>query len=190
MAESGGDITQLLIEATNGDRRAMDALLPRVYSELRRLAGGYFRAERQNHTLEPTALVHEAYLRLIDQTRVQWQSRAHFLGIAANMMRRILIDHARRNAAEKRGKGVEKIPLEAAQAAATNRNAEVLAVNAALEELEKVDPLLSKVVELRYFGGLSIEETASVMETSAATVNRQWRLAKAWLHSQLQKELQ
>ena len=188
-APESRDVTQLLIQATSGDRAAMDELLPRIYGELRRLAGGYFKNERGNHTLEPTALVHEAYLRLVDQSRVQWQSRAHFLGVAANMMRRILIDHARRHSAEKRGKGFEIIPLTAAQVAAEERNAEVIAVDTALQEMAKVDPQLSRIVELRYFGGLSIEETAGVMETSPATINRQWRLAKAWLHSQLAKDI-
>ena len=179
------DVTRLLVRLTDGDRAAMDELLPAIYGELRRLAGGYFRRERSNHTLAPTALVHEAYMRLVDQTRVEWRSRSHFMGVAATVMRRILVDHARSHGADKRGAGIEKVPLEAAIIAAEERSAQLVAIDTALEELAQVDPQKSRLIELRYFGGLSIEETAEVMGTSVATVNRQWRMAKAWLYGRL-----
>jgi RNA polymerase sigma-70 factor (ECF subfamily) len=179
------DVTQLLIQVTEGDRSAVDELLPRIYSELRRLAGGYFRRERVNHTLDPTALVHEAYLRLVDQTRVEWRNRAHFLGVAANLMRRILVDHARSHHAHKRGGEFGRVALEDAVVASPEKSQDVVAIDSALDALAKIDPVKSRIVELRYFGGLSIEETAAVMETSVATVNRQWRMAKAWLYGEL-----
>ena len=181
----GSDITQLLIQATGGNREAVDALLPLVYGELRRVAGGYLSRERQQHTLQPTALVHEVYLRVIDQSRVEWQNRAHFMAVAATLMRRILVDHARGHATEKRGRDVERVPVEEGLLASTERPAELLAVDEALKELAAVDPVKSRVVELRFFGGLSIEETAAAMGTSVATVNRQWRMARAWLHGQI-----
>jgi len=163
----------------------VDELLPLIYGELRRLAGAYFQRERLNHTLQPTALVHEAYLKLVDQTRVEWQNRAHFLGVAANQMRRILVDHARGHQAQKRGAGFEKLSLDDALVAAGERSAELMAIDEALETLARFDPDKSRLVELRYFGGLSIEETAQVMNVSVSTANRQWRMAKAWLYGQL-----
>ena len=178
-------VTQLLLEVSQGNRTAVEELLPLIYEELRRLAGGYLRRERSNHTLQATALVHEAYLKMVDQTRVEWQNRAHFFGVAANLMRRILVDHARTHGALKRGSGVDKISLEDGLVATGEREAEVVAVDDALETLAKVDPMKSRVVELRFFGGLSIEETAEVLGVSEATVNRQWRMAKAWLYGQL-----
>jgi len=181
-------LTQLLVKASSGDHAAVDALLPYVYKELRRLAGGYMKREREGHTLDATGLVHEAYLKLVDQTRVEWQNRAHFFGIAANAMRRILVDHARGHQANKRGGGAERAELNEAIAATSERSAEVIAIDEALEKLSEIDPVKSRVVELRFFGGLSIEECAEVMQTSPATVNRHWRMAKAWLHGQLKQE--
>ena len=178
-------VTQLLLEISEGNRNAVEELLPLIYDELRRLAGGYLRRERVGHTLEATAVVHEAYLRLVDQTRVQWQNRAQFFGVAASLMRRILVDYARNHGANKRGGGVEKISLEDGLVASADRSAELVAVHDALETLAQVDPLKSRIVELRFFGGLSIEETAEVLNSSTATVNRQWRMAKAWLYGQL-----
>lgn len=181
------DVTQLLLQVSDGNRAAVDQLLPLIYKELRRQAGAYLRRERVGHTLQPTALVHEAYLRLVDQTRVEWRNRAHFLGVAANLMRRILIDHARSHQAEKRGGEYAKISLDEMPIAIEERSSELIAVDEALEALAKLDPVMSRIVELRYFGGLSIEETAAVMDTSVATVNRQWRMAKAWLYGQLNR---
>jgi RNA polymerase sigma factor (TIGR02999 family) len=182
---TGPDITRLLIQVGEGNRAAVDELLPLIYGELRRLAGSYFRRERPNHTLQPTALVHEAYLRLVDQTQVEWRNRAHFLAVAATQMRRILVDHARGHAAGKRGGAAEKLPLDDALAAADERGAELLAVDEALKALAGFDADKSRLVELRYFGGLTIEETAAVMNISVSTANRQWRMTKAWLYVQL-----
>ena len=182
------DITRMLIEVTNGNQDAVNRLLPFLYDELRRLAGSYLRKERVDHTLQPTALVHEAYMKLIDQRNVKWQNRAHFFGIAAQVMRRILLDHARKHLAEKRGGDAEKLPLEEELLVVSHgRSAELVALDDALAELAKFDADKAKLVELRYFGGLSIEETAEVMGVSVATVNRQWRLAKAWLFNQLDR---
>ena len=172
----------------HGDRHATDLLLPVVYRELRRLAAGYLQRERGGHTLQPTALVHEAYMRMVDQSRVQWQNRAHFFGVAAQMMRRVLVDHARSQGASKRGGDVEKTPLCEDLVASIERNSELVAIDDALTALEQFDPVKAKVVELRFFGGLSIEETAAATGVSVATVNRQWRMAKAWLFAQLQKD--
>ncbi len=178
----------MLIEVTNGNQDAVNRLLPFLYDELRRLAGSYLRKERVDHTLQPTALVHEAYMKLIDQRNVKWQNRAHFFGIAAQVMRRILLDHARKHLAEKRGGDAEKLPLEEELLVVSHgRSAELVALDDALAELAKFDADKAKLVELRYFGGLSIEETAEVMGVSVATVNRQWRLAKAWLFNQLDR---
>ena len=178
----------MLIEVTNGNQDAVNRLLPFLYDELRRLAGSYLRKERVDHTLQPTALVHEAYMKLIDQRNVKWQNRAHFFGIAAQVMRRILLDHARKHLAEKRGGDAEKLPLEEELLVVSHgRSAELVALDDALAELAKFDADKAKLVELRYFVGLSIEETAEVMGVSVATVNRQWRLAKAWLFNQLDR---
>ncbi len=185
MSAASVDVTQLLLRVTDGDRAAVDTLLPFIYKELRALAGSYLRRERASHTLEATALVHEAYLRLVDQTRVQWQNRAHFFAVAASQMRRILVDYARAHGASKRGAGSQKVTLDDGVAASTDRTDELVAVDDALQALAVFDPVKSRIVELRFFGGLSIEETAAVLETSEATVNRQWRMAKAWLYGQL-----
>jgi RNA polymerase sigma factor (TIGR02999 family) len=178
-------VTQLLMQASGGDRNAVDALLPHVYKELRRLAGGYMKREREGHTLDATGLVHEAYMKLVDQTRVEWQNRAHFFGIAATAMRRILVDHARGHQADKRGGGAAHVELHEGIVSTAERNAELMAIDDALERLATWDPVKSRIIELRFFGGLSIEECAEVMQTSTATVNRHWRMAKAWLHGQL-----
>jgi RNA polymerase sigma factor (TIGR02999 family) len=182
------DVTQLLLQMEHGDRHAVDVLLPAVYRELRRLAAGYLQREREGHTLQPTALVHEAYMRMVDQSRVHWQNRAHFFGVAAQMMRRVLVDHARTQGARKRGGDVEKSPLGEDLVASLERSSELVAIDDALAALEQLDPAKAKVVELRFFGGLSIEETAAATGVSVATVNRQWRMAKAWLFAELQRE--
>jgi RNA polymerase sigma-70 factor (ECF subfamily) len=187
MSQNGGDsITEMLIELTDGNKEVVNHILPHIYDELRKLASSYLRKERSNHTLQPTALVHEAYMKLIDQNRVKWQNRAHFFGIAAQVMRRILMDHARKHQAEKRGGEFEKLPIEEEILIVSHdKSAELVALDDALEELAKLDPDKAKIVELRYFGGLSIEETAEVMGVSVPTVNRHWKMAKAWLFSQI-----
>ena len=182
------EVTRLLIRLTEGEGAVLDDLLPLVYAELRRLAASYLRRERAGHTLQPTALVHEAYLRLIDQTQVHWQNRAHFFGVAAQMMRRILVDHARSQQAEKRGGDYQKLSLDENIDVSGERAADLVALDEALERLAEIDPAKSRVVELRFFGGLSVEETAQVLGVSAPTVKRQWRMAKAWLYGQVQKQ--
>lgn len=184
--ENPGQITKMLLELTDGNREVVDQILPHIYSELRKLAGSYLRRERSDHTLQPTALVHEAYMKLIDQRQVKWQNRAHFFGIAAQVMRRILMDHARKHSAEKRGSGENAVSLEDEFIVVSkSRSADLIALDDALEELAKLDPQKAQIVELRYFGGLSIEETAEVMDVSVPTINRHWRTAKAFLHSQV-----
>ena len=177
-------VTELLVAWSKGDERALDALTPLVYGELRRLARSYMRQERAGHTLQSTALVHEAFLRLVDQ-RVQWNSRAHFFGIAAQMMRRILVDHAKAQSTAKRGAGAVRIELEEGLATAPNRDVDLLALDEALERLTKVDPQRSRIVELRFFAGLSNEESAEVLGVSPATIQRQWAGARAWLFHEL-----
>ncbi len=181
------DVTQLLQDWRNGDEAARNELMSAVYEELRRQAGRYLRRERSDHTLQPTALVHEAYIQLIDQSRVNWENRAHFFGAAARLMRRILVDHARAHQAEKRGSGEENIALDEALGVPDNKDVNLLALNDALDELGRLDAQQSRVVELRYFGGLSIEETAAVLDISPATVKREWSMAKVWLHRQIRK---
>jgi RNA polymerase sigma-70 factor (ECF subfamily) len=186
MPNTQHDLTQMLIRLTEGNTEVVNEILPVIYDELRSLAGNYLRRERENHTLQPTALVHEAYLKLIDQKNVRWQNRAHFFGIAANIMRRILVDHARKHTAEKRGGAGENLPLEDELIIVSEgKSAELLALDEALENLAKIDPQKSKIVELRYFGGLSVEETAEVLGVSEITVKRHWRMAKAWLYGQI-----
>ena len=186
---SSQQLTQMLIQLSEGNAQMVDDILPLIYDELRRLAGNYLRRERSDHTLQPTALVHEAYIKLIDQTQVKWQNRAHFFGIAANIMRRILVDYARQHKAEKRGGAAEKMPLEEEILIVSERkSAELLALDEALENLAKIDSQKSKIVELRYFGGLSVEETAEVLGVSEITVKRHWRMAKAWLYGQLSQQ--
>ena len=176
------NVTQLLVNWNNGDPSALNQLLPLVNDELRRLARNYLRRESPGHTLQPTALVNEAYLRLIDQRQVQWQNRAHFFGIAAQLMRRILVDHARRHAYAKRGGGAIQVSFDEGLAVTEAKAAELLAVHEALEQLTKLDARKGHIVELRFFGGLSLEEVAEVLSISSPTVQREWRAAKAWLH--------
>jgi RNA polymerase sigma-70 factor, ECF subfamily len=174
------EITRLLEDYTNGRREVLDELLPLVYGELRRLAHSYLRSERQNLTLQTTALVHEAYLKLIDQHSVNFQNRAQFFALSATAMRRILLDNARRHTADKRGNG-EKISLEDIGEISIKANENLIELDLALQELEEFDPKQAKIIELRYFGGLTIEETAEVLKISPATVKREWILARAWL---------
>ena len=181
------ELTQMLIDWSSGDKTALDRLIPRVYDEMRRLARSYLRRERKEHTLQTTALVHEAYLKLIDQRRVNWENRAQFFGIAAQAMRRILVDHARSHEAAKRGGGAYKVEIEEAFALPGQKDVNLIALDEALTELSKLDPQQSRIVELRFFGGLSIEETASVIGVSPATVKRDWTMAKAWLHQSSDK---
>lgn len=188
-SENNIEITQMLIELTGGNKDVVNQILPHIYDELRRLAGGYLRRERSDHTLQPTALVHEAYMKLIDQRQVRWQSRAHFFGIAAQVMRRILMDHARKHIADKRGGRAEKLPLEEEILNVSHdRSADLVALDEALDNLAKFDEQKARIVEMRYFGGLSIEETAEVLGVSVPTINRQWRTAKAWLYSEIAKD--
>lgn len=183
METSTGEVTRLLQDWSDGNREALDKLLPVVYDELRRLAHSYLTHERPDHTLQTTALVHEAYLKLIDQRSVNWQNRAQFFALSAQAMRRILVDSARRHTSIKRGSGGTKISLdEAAAVSGKTANESLLALDMALQELEKVDAEQSRIVELRYFGGLTIEETAQVLKTSPATVKREWTMARAWLY--------
>ena len=181
------DVTRLLLDwSQEGTRDSLDALTPLVYDELRKLAGSYLRRERPDHTLQSTALVHEAYMKLIDQKNVQWQNRAHFFGVAAQMIRRILVDHARGHQAAKRGAGAAQLSLdEALSIPGQQRDVNLVALDDALGELERLDPQQSRVIELRYFAGLSIEETAEVMSISSATVKREWSTARAWLFREL-----
>jgi RNA polymerase sigma factor (TIGR02999 family) len=179
------DVTQLLLAWNQGEAAALEKLLPLVDAELRRLAHAYMRRENPDHTLQTSALINEAYLRLIDQQQVRWQNRAHFFGITAQLMRRILLDHARGQARVKRGGNALLIPLDEAVMAAEQKAAELMALDDALQALEKFDPRKSRLVELRFFGGLSNEEVAEVMGMSLRTVEREWRKAKAWLHQAL-----
>jgi RNA polymerase sigma factor (TIGR02999 family) len=180
-----GDVTQMLISYGEGDRAALDALLPLVYDELRIIARSYLRQERADHTLQPTGLVHEAYLRLINQQRVDWHNRAQFFGIAASMMRRILVNHAESKRAQKRGGGVEKAQLDEVTVVFDNDIVDLIALDEVLGRLEKIDKLKSEVVELKFFGGLTIDEIADVMKTSTATVEREWAFARGWLYKAL-----
>jgi RNA polymerase sigma factor (TIGR02999 family) len=185
METSAERVTDLLLASRAGDRDASDLLIKALYGELRRKAAALLRRERPGHTLQPTALVHEAYLRLIDQKRVAWQNRAHFLGVAAEMMRRILIDHARTRKAAKRGGGATRITLDESLAPSGPRELDLIALDKALNELATLDSRQSRVVELRAFGGLSVEETAEVMDISPATVKRYWAFSSAWLARRL-----
>jgi RNA polymerase sigma-70 factor (ECF subfamily) len=182
------EITRWLLAWSEGRHDAFDHLAPLVYDDLRRLASGYMRREPADHPLQPTALVHEAYLRLIDQDKVKWRNRAHFYGVAASMMRRILVDDARSRRADKRGGGWERVTLDEELTPAAPRDVDVLGLNQALERLAAFDPQQARIVELRYFGGLTIEETAEVIGISSATVVREWTIAKAWLRADLSAE--
>jgi RNA polymerase sigma factor (TIGR02999 family) len=170
---------------TDGDERAPELLLPLVYSELKRLASGYMRNERGGHTLQTTALVHEAYVRLVDWKSVGWQNRAHFFAAAAQMMRKILIDYARKHRSQKRGSGVQRIALDDAITFAAERDLDLFALDEALSQLETFDERQSRIIELRFFGGLSIEETAEVMKLSPATIKNEWTMARTWLYKKM-----
>jgi RNA polymerase sigma-70 factor (ECF subfamily) len=185
MTEIPQNVTQLLLGWGKGDKEALDQLLPIVYEELRRQAAHYLRRERVGHTLQTTALIHEAYLRLIDQRNVQWQNRAQFFGIAAQLMRRILVDHARTKKRAKRGGSDIRVSLGEANALTRVQDLDVVALHEALERLELIDEQQSKIVELRFFSGLTVEETAEVLSISTATVKRDWSMAKAWLHREI-----
>ncbi|MGA2236209.1 MAG: sigma-70 family RNA polymerase sigma factor [Terriglobales bacterium] len=178
------NVTQLLVQWANGNKEALDGLTPLVYKELRRLAANQLRKERKSHTLQPTALVHEAYLRLVDQKNPTWQNRSHFFGVAARLMRQILVDHARTKQAHKRA--VCKVSLEDALSFQQERSRDLLALDSSLSALEKLDPRKCRAVELRYFGGLSMDEIAQTLEVSAVTVRRDLRMAEAWLNRQMQ----
>ena len=179
------EVTQLLIDWSNGDRAALDRLIPVVEEELRRLAHRYMSRERAGHTLQTTALVNEAFVRLVNRKNVHWQNRAHFFGIAAQLMRTILVDHARSHASAKRGGGANKLELDEAMVVSQQKASEVLALDDALKQLALIDPQQSRIVELRFFGGLTVEETAEVMHLSPATIKREWSTAKAWLYREL-----
>ena len=188
MESSRSEVTRLLQQWSDGRQEALDRLMPEIYAELRRLASTYLRRERPNHTLQPTALVHEAFMKLVDQREVRWQNRAHFFGIAAQSMRRILVDHARAHAAAKRGLGEAPVSFDDANVAGVMPDIDVLALDEALTRLAAFDRQQSRVVELRFFGGLTMEETAEVLKISPATVGREWTLAKAWLYAELRRE--
>jgi RNA polymerase sigma factor (TIGR02999 family) len=183
------NVTALLRDWSHGDRTALDELLPIIYAELRRVAARQLRNERSDHTLQPTALVHEAYLRLVDQRQMDWRNRSHFFGAAANVMRRILVDHARRRATDKRGDGVHRVPIEDAGDVATADDRLLLTLDHALERLGKLDPELARIVEFRAFAGLTIEEAARVLNVSPSTAKRGWRTARAWLNRELGSDL-
>lgn len=180
-----GDITQLLNAWSNGDRDALDKLTPLVYDELRRIARGQFRLHGAGELLQPTALVHEAYLRLVDESRVHWQNRAHFYAIAANTIRRILVDDYRKRLAEKRGGGANLVSFDDGDGILPAPNVDLLALNEALERLSALEPRQAEIIEMRFFGGLANDEIAVALKISVATVEREVRTAKAWLHSQL-----
>lgn len=182
-------VTQLLVEWQNGSQKALDRLIPLVYEELRTIAGRYLSRESVGHTLQSTALVHEAYFRLVGQRRVQWQNRAHFFGIAAQMMRRILVDHARHQHRDKRGGPAQKLSLDEAIAVAEPEvDVDLLALDEALTALARIDPRGARIIELRFFSSLTIEETAEVLDVSTGTVKRDWIAARAWLYREMKQE--
>ena len=187
MEHSSEQITEMLQAWGEGDSTALEQLLPLVYDELHRLAGAYLRGERRGHTLQTTALINEAYLRLAEWKNVEWKNRAHFLGVAAQMMRRVLVDFARSRHYAKRGGDAQPVKFEEAKIAAPRRDAEIIALDDALKTLAEIDPRKCLLVELRYFGGLSVEETADVMNLSPRTVMREWQAARAWLYRELKK---
>lgn len=184
-----GEITQLLRAWSEGDQSALERLTPVVYDELHRLAGRYMRCERPGHSLQTTALVNEAYMRLVDYKRMQWQDRAHFFAVSAQLIRRILVEHARRHNL-RRGGGVEHVSLEEAAVVGGSRSADLLALDEAMKRLAQFDPRKEQVIEMHFFGGLSVEETAEVLKVSAATVMRDWSTAKAWLYRELTRSIQ
>jgi RNA polymerase sigma-70 factor (ECF subfamily) len=186
MSDSPGEVTLLLAQMKRGDSQALQRLIPLVYNEMRHLAAHFLRNEREGHTLQPTALVHEAYLRLAGQKRAQWQNRAQFMAVAAQVMRRILVDYARQRVAAKRGGNEAPVEIEVAEISdSAEQSAEVLAVDEALIRLGEFDPQQARVVELRYFGGLTVEETAEALDIAPRTVKREWATAKAWLKAEI-----
>lgn len=187
MTLSQNQVTQLLLDWGNGDKAALEKLVPVVYQELRRLAAYYMRRERPGHTLQTSALVNEAYMRLVDYSQMRWQSRAHFFAVAAQAMRRILVEHARKRHFAKRGGGAVKVSFDEAAIVSQEQAADLVALDDALTSLEAMDERKARIVELRYIGGLNIEETAEVLAISAATVQREWRAAKAWLYREIKK---
>jgi RNA polymerase sigma-70 factor, ECF subfamily len=187
MTASPDSVTQLLADMRLGRRDALDRLVPIVYDELHRIATRYLRGERDDHTLQPTALIHEAYLRLVGQREIEWQNRAHFVGVAARLMRMILVDHARAHRAGKRFGGAVKVPVDEALAVAFERDVDLVALDEALGRLAAFDPDLCRLVELRYFGGLTTKETAEALGVSTATVEREWATARGWLRRELRR---
>ncbi|HEX3185805.1 MAG TPA: sigma-70 family RNA polymerase sigma factor [Pyrinomonadaceae bacterium] len=180
-------VTQLLIDWSNGDQSAFDKLMPLIDEELRRLAHHYMSRERAGHTLQTTALVNEAFVKLVNRKNLQWQNRAHFFGLAAQVMRTILVDHARSHASAKRGGGARNLELDEALLVSQQRASEVVALDEALNQLALIDPRQSRIVELRFFGGLTVEEAAEVLHVSPVTIKREWSTAKAWLYRELAK---
>jgi RNA polymerase sigma-70 factor, ECF subfamily len=187
MDSAQADVTALLSQLTQGNQEAAEKLIPLIYDELKRLARSYMRRERPDHTLQPTALVHEAYLKLIRQQTVNWQGRSHFIGIAAQLMRRILIDHARGHLREKRGGSKVVLPLNEALVFSPEHSEDLVRLDEALERLSKLDARQSRIVELRFFGGLSVEEASEILGVSPKTVKRDWAVAKAWLYGELRR---
>ncbi|MGE0129752.1 MAG: sigma-70 family RNA polymerase sigma factor [Blastocatellales bacterium] len=187
MTSTPEQITRMLIAWNQGDESARDELMPLIYDELRRLARARLRRERINHTLQPTALVHEAFLRLVDQSKVNWQNRAHFFGAAARLMRQILINHAEARRAAKRGGEAERISLNDVDRFKVEEEIDLVALNEALKRLERIDPRQGRIVEMRYFSGLAIEEIAEALGVSPATVKREWSAARAWLRRELSR---
>lgn len=187
MAASQHEVTDLLKQWRSGDKQALDKLTPLVYNELRRLAHRYIIRERPGHTLQTTALVNEAYLRLVEQKNVEWQSRAHFFAVSAQVMRHILVDYARQHASAKRGRDFEKVALDDQAVVSRERASELVALDEAMQALHEIHPRRSQVVELRYFGGLNNKEASEVLKVSEATIERDWRFAKAWLYRELQQ---
>ncbi len=185
MADPDANVTQALIDYNNGERGVLDAVLPVVYAELRRIAARYLARERRDHTLQPTALVHEAYLRLVNQRSVNWRDRAQFYGLAANMMRRILVNHANARSAEKRGGGGEKVSLDDTTIALDELNVDLMALDEALASLARFDEEKVRLVEMKFFGGMTTEEIAEVLGKSTATVERDWAFARSWLYKTL-----
>ena len=186
--QPAGDVTQLLVDWNNGDEAAEAKLLPVVYGELRKLAARYLKHERSDHTLQTTALVHEAYIRLVDQRRVEWRNSLHFFALAASMMRRILVDYARRRRYAKRGGGARTVSLDEVPEVSSERAEHLVAVDEALDALSAIDPELSRLVELRYFGGFENADVAELLGVSVPTVVRRWRVAKAWLYRYLAED--
>jgi RNA polymerase sigma factor (TIGR02999 family) len=188
MVSDADNVSRLLAEWREGNKQAFEEMLPLIYDELRRLAHSFLNRERQGHTLQTTALVHEAYLKLVHQRDARWQNRAHFFAIASQAMRRILIDSARKHIAEKRGGGGEKLSLDEVAAISPEPNTNLIALDLALTRLARIDSQQSRIIELRYFGGLTVEETAEVLSLSPATIKREWTMARAWLHQALTGE--